>query len=226
MEKLSEADAKRETISSSNSDAQILSDFQLVRNDPWEFAVRHVNTKDEVDPANPIKRFPAHQEYLKLYFKLWVREHFIAVPKSRRMFMTWSNLILYLWDTMFHIGRNNAIVSKKEDDSDDLIKRAVFILKNLEGLPPDLVPEWKYKYCELSFPQIESKIMGFPSGADQLRQFTFSGILADEMAFWDNAQEMYSASFPTLEGGGRFTAISSPGPGFFKSLVFDQLDVR
>jgi hypothetical protein len=67
-------------------------------------------------------------------------------------------------------------------------------------------------------------IQGFPQGADQLRQFTFSGILADEMAFWNDAQEMYSASFPTLEGGGRFTAISSPGAGFFKALVFDQLD--
>ena len=139
--------------------------------------------------------------------------------------MSWANITLYLWDTMFNIGRNNAFVSKKEDDSDDLVRRAKFILQNIppDKLPKELIPKWKYTHCKLIFPDLESTLHGFPSGADQLRQFTFSGILADEMAFWEDAEEMYSASFPTLEGGGRMTCVSSPGPGFFKRIVFDQL---
>ncbi len=44
------------------------------------------------------------------------------------------------------------------------------------------------------------------------------------MAFWKDAQKMYAGAYPTLEGGGRFTAISSAGPGFFKRLVHDTLD--
>jgi hypothetical protein len=132
---------------------------------------------------------------------------------------------------MFHAGRNWAFVSKKETDSDELIKRAIFILENMnhDVIPKDIVPNWEPIFGKLTFPEISSQITGFASGADQLRQFTFSGILADEMAFWDDAEQMFSASFPTIEGkkgieGGKFIGISSPAPGFFQRLVFDRLD--
>ena len=197
--------------------------FRL-REDPW-FFLHFVNTLDQVDKGQPVKPFPVHLDYLKHYVSLWVKESLILVPKSRRMKMSWVNISLYLWDAMFHIGRRHALVSKKEEDADDLVERAKFILENLsEDLPKEFIPAWKKTYCSLEFTGINSVLEAYPSGADQLRQFTFSGILGDEMAFWDNAQQMYSASFPTIEGGGRITLISSPAPGFFKRLVFDQLD--
>lgn len=207
------------------SNQELLERLARIRKDPIEF-LKCVRTLDEVDKKNPIKPFPIHLDYIQLYCKLWVRERFIAVPKSRRMKMTWTNVALYLWDTMFNKGRNQAFVSKKEDDSNELVKRAIFILNNIDHaqLPKELIPKFEEKYCVLEFPQLNSKIAGFAQGADQLRQFTFSGILADEMAFWANAQKMYSGSFPTLDGGGRFTAISSAGDGFFKALVHDTLD--
>jgi len=141
--------------------------------------------------------------------------------------MSWANIALYLWDTMFHVGRYNAFVSRKEESADELVKRAEFIYDNIPEsvIPKDLLPRKESKFCHLAFPEIESRIQGFPQGADQLRQFTFSGILGDEMAFWSDAQKMYAASIPTLEGGGRFTGVSSPAPGFFKALVFDKLEL-
>lgn len=200
--------------------------YQKCREDPWFWAVNCVRTKDEVDRNAPIKRFPSQHKYLEYYFKVWLRQPLIAVPKSRRMFMSWGNIILYTWDTLFHVGRNNAFVSKKEDDSDDLVQRAKFILDNLDysKIPKEFLPEWKYVYNKLSFPQIDSKLRGYPSGSDQLRQFTFSGMFFDEMAFWENAEKAYGAALPTIEGGGRLTAVSSPGPGFFKRIVFDTLN--
>lgn len=204
---------------------ELVARFQQIRKDPIEF-LKCVRTLDEVDKEHPIKPFPVDLEYVQLYCRLWTRERFIAVPKSRRMIMTWTNVALYLWDTMFNIGQHQAFVSKKEDDSNELCKRAIFIYENInhELLPKELLPKMEVKYCSVEFPEIHSKIKGFASGADQLRQFTFSGILADEMAFWADAQKMYSGSVPTLLGGGRFTAISSAGPGFFKHLVHDTLD--
>lgn len=141
--------------------------------------------------------------------------------------MTWLNIILYVWDTTWHIGRHNAFVSKKEDDSNEIVKKAAFILDNLDQskIPKEFIPKFELTYNKLYFPETNSIIQGFASGADQLRQFTLSGIFADEMAFWDDAEKMYSASVPTLEGGGRFTGVSSPAPGFFKRLVFDELDL-
>lgn len=169
-------------------------------------------------------RFP-NKEYLRLYTKLWLKRPLIAVPKTRRMTMSWMTISLYVWDTIFHQGRFTAFVSKKEDDADYLVKRAKFIIDNLDRdrLPEDLIPKYKEKFCLLEFPDIKSRIQGFPQGADQLRQFTFSGIFGDECAFWEQASEFYSASLPTIDGGGRMTLVSSPAPGFFKKLVFDAL---
>lgn len=199
--------------------------FKEVRSDPWVFATKMVRTKDEVDRKNPIKPFPSDLQYQKLYMRIWQKYPKIAVPKSRRMMMSWTNIVLFLWDTMFNVGRQQAFVSKKEDDSHELIERAKFILENLDYsyIPKELIPKWTCKFGELSFPELQSRILGFPSGADQLRQFTFSGMLFDEAAFWDNAEQAYSSSVPTIEGGGRMTLISSPAPGFFKRIVFDHL---
>lgn len=212
------------------SKKDLLAKVIQLRNDPLEF-LKGVRTLDESDPETPIKYFPWEKDYIQLYVEVWMKNRWILVPKSRRMQMSWTNIALYTWDTMFHKGRKQAFVSKKEDDSDDLVKRAKFIIDNLDHniIPKEIVPKYEYVFCNLKFPQIMSSIEGYPSGADQLRQYTFSGILADEMAFWPNAEDMYSAAFPTLQGsggktGGRFTGISSAAPGFFKAMVFDGID--
>jgi hypothetical protein len=200
--------------------------FKAMKRDPWEFATKMVFTKDEVDRINPIKRFPAHLQYQKLYMRIWQKFPKVAVPKSRRMMMSWTNILLYTWDTLFNVGRQQAFVSKKETDSHELIERSKFILENLDFsyCPKELFPAWSCKFGELAFKETGSRLLGFPSGADQLRQFTFSGLLFDEAAFWENAEEAYSSAVPTIEGGGRLTLISSPAPGFFKNVVFDQLN--
>lgn len=147
------------------------------------------------------------------------------------MTCSWNFISLYLWDTIFHPGRFNGFVSKKEDDAGELVERAEFIYNQIPEwrIPRALLPKIKAGKMTrqppvLEFPEINSKIQGFPQGAGQLRQYTLSGILGDECAFWEQAQQFYSASQPTLEGGGRMTLISSRSPGFFKKLVFDRLD--
>lgn len=197
------------------------------KTNPWLFLIHAVYTQDAVDAKTPIKLFP-DKEYLELFCWCWQKYPLLAVPKTRRMTMSWVTISLYVWDTIFHQGRFNGFVSKKEDDANELVLRAKFILDNIkeEMIPRELIPEYNSKFNVLDFPSIKSKIQGFPQGADQLRQFTFSGIFGDESAFWDQAQEFYSASFPTIDGGGRMTLVSSPAPGFFKRLCFDAMDLK
>jgi hypothetical protein len=196
-----------------------------IKNDPWEFC-KYVFTLDEVDLKNPIKRFPWDLSYIKLYFRVLMKEKKILIPKSRRMKMTWTNCVFILWDTMFHSGRHSAVVSKKEDDADFLLqKRIKFIYENLDPeVPRELLPRLESKFGKLSFPDMNSIIQGFPQGADQLRQYTLSNLMADEFAFWDKAQETFAAAKPTLDGGGRFLGISSQAPGFFEAMVKDELE--
>jgi hypothetical protein len=205
---------------------ELFARVRLIATDPWEF-LKAVNTHDPADKKNPIKKFPMYLDYLKFYVRCWETYPKVLIHKSRRMKMSWVNIALYTWDTAFHIGRHNAFVSKKEDDSNDLVKKAAFILEHLDPnmIPQEFVPKWELTYNKLYIRETDALIQGFASGADQLRQHTLSGIMADEMAFWDDAEKMYSASVPTLEGGGRFTGISSPAPGFFKRLCDDELDL-
>jgi len=203
-----------------------LANYQKYRDDPWLFLTECVFTLDQVDQENPIKLFP-DKEYLKFFVRVWQKYPLLAVPKSRRMTMSWTAVSLIVWEIIFHKGRNWAMVSKKEDDANELISRAKFIIDNLDEnkIPKELIPKYQHKFNVLNFPEIHSKVQGFPQGADQLRQFTFSGIFGDESAFWEQAKEFYSASFPTIDGGGKMILVSSPAPGFFKKLVFDHLDI-
>jgi len=132
---------------------------------------------------------------------------------------------LYTWDTLFHVGRHNALVSKKEVDADNLIERAKFIVDNIPEteIPKECLPKYKRTYTRLEFPEIKSLIQAFPSGSDQLRAYGFSGVCFDEAAFMDDCEEAYSSTMPCIENGGRFTMISSPAKGFFHKLVFDNL---
>lgn len=205
---------------------ELLDRYELIRRDPWEFCKQAVFTKDEVDKSNSKKRFPVHFPYIYPYIRVWQRQPLVVVPKSRRMFMTWTNISIFLWDTMFYANRFNVFQSKKEEDSDALLERAKFILDNIppELIPRDLIPKYRKTYCRLEFPEIGSEIRGFAQGPDQLRQFTVSGMLWDEFAFWPEAEATYAAAMPTIEGGGRITIISSAAPGFMKRIVYDELD--
>lgn len=199
----------------------------------WAFLRDCVYTLDQVDQVNPIKPFPSDLLYLKFLTQVWNQEKLLAIPKSRRMTCSWNFISLYTHDTIFFQGRFNGFVSKKEDDAGELVSRSEFIYNHIPEwrIPRALLPKIKNGKMSkqppiLEFEDLNSKIQGFPQGADQLRQFTLSGILGDECAFWEKAQAFYSATKPTIDGGGRMTLISSRSPGFFKKIVFDKLDAQ
>jgi hypothetical protein len=200
-------------------------------NDPLSFLRDCVYTLDQVSADSPIKLFPSHLAYVQFLVRIWEKERLIAVPKSRRMICSWTFISLYLHDTIFNVGRFNGLVSRKEDAASDLVSRAEFIYNKIPEwrIPRQLLPElsggkMSKQPPTMRFESINSRLQGFPQGADQLRQFTLSGLFGDECAFWEDAQKFYSASKPTLDGGGRMTLISSRAPGFFKKIVFDQID--
>ena len=195
------------------------------KSDAWEFA-KYCFTKDEADPKTPTKRFPYEKPHIKFALKMMQREKKLLFPKSRRMQMTWTACVFMLWDAMFKPGRFNPVCSKKQEDAEWLIKNRIkFIYDNLDKeFPKHLLPRLTHYKDRVEFEEIGSTIQAFPQGEHQLRQFTASTIFADEMAFWEEAEGTYAAAKPTLDGGGSFFGISSPAPGFFKRMVFDEVD--
>ncbi len=195
-----------------------LETYLYYKENKWAFVTDLAYSKDEVDAKSPIKTLP-NKEYLRLYAKIWELYPLLAIPKTRRMTFSWTTIALYTHEFIFNRVRSFAFVSKKEDDANELVLRAKFFLDHIPNdlFPRELIPEYEYKFNYLYSKSMDSKIQGFPQGADQLRQFTFSGVFGDESAFWDKAEEFYSATFPTIDGGGRMTLVSSVAPGFFPS---------
>ena len=178
-------------------------------------------TLDETDLSQPIKEFP-QSDWIELVINEWLEHRLIAIPKSRRMMMTWTMALCHLWLAMFHEGANVFFISDKEEKSDALVKRAEFIFDHIPA-GQLLLPKKRSKFCLMEFPGLNSCIRGVPQGAGQLRQYTATAIFMDEAAFWEKAQETFVASKPTIEGGGRITLVSSAQEGFFCDLVFDNV---
>lgn len=207
--------------------------YQQFRNDPWLFLKHCCFTHDEVDQQNPIKLYPSHLLYLKLLVELYKKTKKLAVPKSRRLTVSWTFIGLAVHDCIFFKGRSHALVSKKEEDSKELVQRAFFIYSHIPGdmISPDLLPKLKRGEMQSSppvmeFPDIHSKIMGFPSGANQMRQRGFSSLFFDEVAFWEEAEGAFASAEPTVKGGGRIVMVSTRYPGFFKKVVYDRFDAQ
>lgn len=190
-------------------------------NDPWAFLRDCVWTLDQ--QSGQIRKFPDHA-YLQYLTREFQDNRMLLIPKSRRLVVTWWAVSIHVWLLLFRPGTTIAFQSRKEgrnesEGSAELVKRAKFII---DHLPPEIErPNYVYKFCYLGIPASYSEIIGIGQGPDQLRQLTVTAIFADEMAFWEDARDTFIAARPTIEGGGRFTGVSSANPGFFQQLIED-----
>jgi len=196
------------------------------RRDPWSFITSFCYTLDSHDRSDPVKLFP-NRPYLARLTRLWLDYPLLVVAKSRQMMATWLFVCLYLWEAVHVPGRLIFLQSKREEDATGnpnaaagLLGRTRFVL---EHLPAHVRPEFHATVNKIELPQTRSTLWAVPQGPDVLRQHTASGILSDEMAFQYLAEAAYTAAIPTIENGGRFTAISTANPGFFQKLFQDQL---
>jgi phage FluMu gp28-like protein len=93
------------------------------------------------------------------------------------------------------------------------------------------LPEWLKRY---GLPTVStsqgmlkfsngSMIKAIGQGPDQLRQYTATALMMDEVAFWEQSEMTWRAARPVLQGGGRVTLISSASAGFFERMVHGKL---
>jgi hypothetical protein len=194
------------------------------RRTAWNFIDKCVITLDQTDKWSPIKPFPTGKPYLPWIVEKIVSDPLVAVVKHRRMVITWAACAIALWDGMFHEGRFVALMSKKEEDSDELVRRCKFIYDNIPPASLPVKPKIEVKFTQIRFPEIDSTIKGFAQGPDQLRQYTCSRVICDEIAFWPMARASFTSLKPTIEGGGKVALISTRYPGFFQEVVEDRLN--
>lgn len=178
-----------------------------------------------VDPATlqMVRELDGREDDFLRYLTLaWSVEPLLGVPKSRQMRVSHWAVAVHGWLLRFYPGVRVAVQSKMAEDADALLERLhQSWLKQREIFWHLPWPKWERKVGRIIMPS-GSLAMGIPQGAHKLRSYTFSAILSDEMAFQPEAEDAYTAALPTIEGGGKYTAISSAHPSFFQQLVFDN----
>lgn len=179
-----------------------------------------------IDPETlqPMRELDGGEDdYLRYIAACWHNVDLLAVPKSRQLRLTHLMVALHGWLCMFHPGQRVAFQSKKEEDADATLQRLhkaqEIMRKNHPALP---WPVMRYKYAKGIWPN-SSMVMAVAQGPAVVRQYTFSAIFSDEMAFQMDAEDAYTAAIPTIEGGGKYSAVSSADPGYFEQLVFDKV---
>lgn len=186
------------------------------------FLEHYVYTLDEHDKLNPIKKMPK-KPYLKELAQHFVNERLLLVEKSRQMMVTWLACSYSLWVAMFNEGKRVFIQSKKEKDANSILDRIKFTYERLPDLMKLTYPA-QSAYCKISWPKQNSIIEAIPQGPEQVRQYTASLIISDEMAFQEQAEEAFIAAKPSLTGGGQYIGISTPNfKNFFYLLAKDKV---
>lgn len=221
---------ERATILSVIDDAERVKE-EIALKIPWYFCTEYIYTLDEHESAAPIRKFPTYS-YLENITDLWEKNKLLIIAKSRQLFVTWLMSSLHLWMAL-RPGKKIFYQSKKEDDANAVLDRTKFSYYRLPrrlkwgACDPRVIdmskdPPSREVYCKLDFPWLNSQIIAVPQGADVLRSQTASAIFSDEMAFQDKAEEGYAAAKPTIDGGGKFTGVTTPnGQEFCYKLLFD-----
>lgn len=186
-------------------------------------------TKGYFTLLNPIRPFPIHP-YMPPLIDMWLSDSMSLVQKSRDVMATWLFVALYTWDTIFHAGRQNIFQSKTASDTDELVRRAYHMYNHQPRFLKEVVKGEYFigqsRSGVFKLPTLNSEILGFGQGADQVRQYHPSGIYMDEMAFQDKAFDAFCAVKPAIQNGGRFTGVSSAAPSWFYLACSDRSELE
>lgn len=194
---------------------------EYYKRNPLEWLRSCVKTIDEKDLMHPIKSFEI-KPYTPFLVKEFIENNRLNVAKSRQVMATWTFAALALHTAQFYPYRKIFVISKKEGDAFELVKRMRHIYSSQ--------PRWLRMICPLEKPfkdQAQGSILykngsecrGLPQGADQIRMNTASVILIDEASFLDQLEETYKACAPSAGDTGKIIVFSSAGTGYFGSMV-------
>lgn len=185
----------------------------------WLWACEQVRTVDEATQS--VRPWPQDKLYLQELFDIYETEQLIALPKSRRLMVSWSVALWATWRARFHPYNAIYVQSDKEEKSAYLIdQRCKFIEDNLAepwGIRPYKPIRTKDGMVgRMTYTDTSSYIVGVAQGADKIRSFTASALIMDECEFQDEAHAALTAALALVEESKSVKLIlisTSNGPG-------------
>lgn len=192
---------------------------------PWPFFAERVRLIDPLAaPGHQIAPYPDFPYCRHLVDEVHGASQLI-IWKARRMIVSWTVLIYFVWRAAHLQNQRLYVVSRVEGDTAgegarELIWRAGWIVANLADGPKIRLKESR---LQLEFPDTGSTITGMGgSEPNKLRSIAANALFLDEFGFYDQAEALYGAARPTIEGRGKVIIACTTTDGFFKELVYDE----
>ena len=153
----------------------------------------------------PFKLFKYQQKCLTDF----LNNRFTIFKKTRQCGISTISGGFALWYAMFFNNKNILIVSKRDDDAMDFLRRNVKIMyENLPDWMRELWPRIVDNEHEIQFPN-GSRIRSLTSSKETLRSQAASLNIIDEAAFIPDMDDMWAAGLPSIQHGGTVIVIST-----------------
>jgi Phage terminase large subunit gpA, ATPase domain len=184
--------------------------------DPWLWLVEQVITLDEASQAQlPWPDFA----YLHDLIDALQSEQLVAVPKSRRMMVSWTLAAWVTWLIRYH--PHHAVLWQSETETKAayiLDKRMAWIEDHLHTpllrRAKDTTKTVESLVGRITYRQTGSWALAIPQGAAAVRSYTPSVVVMDECDFQPQAAEALAATMAFAEKGSKIILVSSSnGPG-------------
>lgn len=170
----------------------------------------------------PFQLWPAQREVITTL----ASERYVIMLKARQLGMSWLTLAYALWLMVFHPSPSIMLMSKRDDESMELLAR----LRDMHTYLPDWMQPQRIEQNAAHDYAIStgSKAKAFPTSGG--RSYTGSLVLLDEADFLPDLNKVLLAIKPTIDAGGQLIMIStvdkekplSPFKQLFREAYFNR----
>ena len=152
----------------------------------------------------------------------------LAIPKSRRMFATWLVSLWCLYKARY--SACHAIYWQSETET----KAAFVVDQRCKYVEDNIAPLFRREYeaiktksgmvGKLAFKKTGSYILAIPQGDSQIRSYTPSILVGDEIEFQPEAHLALKAALATVEKSAQIILLSSSnGPSGVLAGICDEV---
>jgi hypothetical protein len=173
---------------------------------------------------------PQGESITVIPFKLWPAQaatlwHFLQrrlfiILKARQLGISWLCCAYALWQCMYQPGRRVLLFSRGQREADELLRRVTAMYSRLPEWMRDHSPYARDPNTTSAEWLNGSMVESLPATQNAGRSLTASLVIADEFAFMQWGDKLYTALKPTIDGGGQLIVVSTANGarGLFHAL--------
>jgi len=139
---------------------------------------------------------------------LFLQHRLFIILKARQLGISWLCCAYALWLCVFQAGRRVLLFSRGQDEADELLRRVRVMYERLPDWMQARVGVDKLNTSEIVWTS-GSSVESLPATQNSGRSLTASLVIADEFAFMQWADQLYTGLKPTIDGGGQLIILST-----------------